>query len=130
VDRLRVVFDFMLDANNVAKMTYSADEVFKVEEVARVPKSSRADWILLRLDHDSNRPFLNIESQAASLGAPLWMLGYLLGLPMKFVDNATVTKAGNMVFECDLDASQGNSGSPVVAPQATCLAFSKPPPWA
>lgn len=115
VDRLRIVFDFVLDANNVPKTTYSNDEVFKVKEVVdhRHNENTGEDWLLLRLDRSPGRPSWRIESQAAPVGSQLQMLGHPLGLPMKYVDNAKVTKTGNAIFECDLDASWGNSGSPV-----------------
>jgi hypothetical protein len=43
------------------------------------------------------------------------MWGHPLGLPMKFVDNAFITTEGNVFFQCDLDASQGDSGAMVMA---------------
>lgn len=113
VSLLRIVFDYILDANDVAKTTYSSDEVFTVKKVVgrRRNANTREDWLLLRLNRSPGRPFLGIESQVAPLDSPLWMLGHPLGLPMKFVDNAKVTRAGSVFFECDLDASWGNSGS-------------------
>jgi hypothetical protein len=114
---LRIVFDFLLDANDVPKTIYSNDEVFAVAEVVdqKMDGNTGEDWLLLRLNKSPGRPFLKpIASQAAPLGTSLQMFGHPLGLPMKFVDGATVTNPGNVTFECDLDASQGNSGSAVL----------------
>jgi hypothetical protein len=104
-----------LAANGVAKTTYSGSEIFTVKEVNRgFNPTTGEDWLLLRLNSKPGRPFLGIESQAAPLGTSLWMLGHPLGLPMKFVDSAAVTLADSVVFDCNLDASDGNSGSLVV----------------
>jgi V8-like Glu-specific endopeptidase len=112
---LRVVFDFMLDSNGVAKQTYSSNEIFTVKEVKRKKDGNTGeDWLLLRLNRSPGRPFREIKSTAAPFEASLQMLGHPLGLPMKFVGNASVTTAGDVTFECDLDASEGNSGSIVL----------------
>jgi hypothetical protein len=115
VKTLRIVFDFILDSNSVPKTIYSDNEVFAATEVKRGDIVAGEDWLLLKLDRSPGRPFQErIETQAEPLGTSLWMLGHPLGLPMKFVDNSKITTEGSVVFECDLDASQGNSGSLVL----------------
>jgi hypothetical protein len=113
---LCVVFDYLLDSQGTVKSTYAADQVFFVtkEENRRYNPLTKEDWLLLRLNANPGRPSRSINKNQAPAGTSLWMLGHPLGLPMKFVDGATITKVGNPCFECDLDASGGNSGSMVL----------------
>lgn len=114
---LRVVFGFQLNANGGVKTTFSNAEVFQVKNIeghGNILNGASDDWLLLRLDRSPARPALPIASAPPIVGAALWMFGHPLGLPMKFVSNGKVTKEAGTSFECNLHASFGNSGSPVV----------------
>jgi hypothetical protein len=116
VTDLRVIFDYQLGS---VKTTFSSSEVFRVknfEAHGNYPNPPADDWLLLRLDRGTGRPALPIASGLPAVGTEVRMFGYPLGLPMKYVSNGKVTGQAGTVFECDLDASYGNSGSPVLNP--------------
>ena len=101
------------------KTTFASSEVFQVKAVVahgNILADRHDDWLLLRLDRSPARPALPIANALPAAGSALWMFGHPLGLPIKFVSNGKVTKQAGTFFECDLDASFGNSGSPVVDP--------------
>lgn len=120
IAKLRVVFDYQFDEQGGLKMTFSPGEIFTVQREDSGPGQN--DWLLLRLSASPQRPYMTtIRRDLAPLGTKLWMLGHPLGLPMKFVDGATIKTAGAAAFRCDLDASDGNSGSLVCEDGSTSV---------
>jgi len=74
------------------------------------------DWALVLLDRAvAGRTPVTLAATAAPVGTPLYMIGYPLGLPEKYVGGGKVVSRtdGAHKFETDLDAFNGNSGSPV-----------------
>jgi hypothetical protein len=110
----KVVFDFKLNAQGKTPTEFTDKQVFAIKSVVAHGNHANNhydDWLLLRLKPTGRTPLLSVAKSKPDLGSGLWMIGHPFGLPMKFVNHATVKKVGDLHFETDLDAAEGNSGS-------------------
>ena len=73
------------------------------------------DYAVLRLDRKSDRSPYKFRTSGKILpDTPVYTIGTPTGLPLKFVDNATVTSdKPKYWFRSDMDVFPGNSGGPV-----------------
>lgn len=116
-DRMRCVFGFRMESEQVVQDEIVAEDVFSVVDVIAPEEIGRStDWALLRLDRPvHHRSPLRIRMQGrVSDDTPVYIIGHPDGLPLKYAGGATVT--GNdpgAIFLANLDAYGGNSGSPV-----------------
>lgn len=75
-----------------------------------------ADFALIQLDRPvADRTPLALAGHPPDLGAPVFMIGFPYGTPLKLTDHARVTFTNPVAsaFVTNLDAFEGNSGSPV-----------------
>lgn len=95
---------------------------FSFAEVTETPdghhqKPVTPDFALIKLDRKvaGRKPVSVNRSGGLARGAPVFVTGYPLNLPLKFAANASVTRDidDDSYFVTNLDAFQGNSGSPV-----------------
>lgn len=71
------------------------------------------DIALIRLNRPMNRPFLALNQKYKNL-EPISMVGHPNGLPQKVTMNAKIKQTiSEDYFATDLDAFEGNSGSPI-----------------
>jgi hypothetical protein len=127
------VFGFeMLDATTF-RDHFDDDDVYFCEEIVERVNTNEDDWGIIRLDRpvepgvDGRLP-LPIRTSGAVESDPaveaLFMTGHTGGMPMKIVggptpvgetglSGATVRQAFDSYFETNVDAYNGNSGSPV-----------------
>jgi tetratricopeptide (TPR) repeat protein len=121
----RVVFGFQADHSGQVRTTFDAKDVYRIESVwqhrftrDKPGEPPIADWAILKLERavEGRVPLSLTSMQALSLNTPLYMLGHPFGLPLKLTLSGEVQKMSHPhLFEADLDAYAGNSGSPVFA---------------
>lgn len=112
----RFVFGFAVKKKGEVPAAVPASDVYSCAGIVARQHYDGSDWALIRLD----RPAAWREPARANLsgrlekGAPLFIMGYPSGLPLKFAAGAAVRDASPKgYFTADLDAFAGNSGSPV-----------------
>lgn len=109
------VFGFKEDTNKIKK-----SDVYKCQEIlSQDLDNSRfmtRDYAIIRLDRKviDREPLPIRTSGRVGLNEELAIIGHPSGLPMKTADSATVKSSRINFFYSDLDAFQGNSGSPVI----------------
>lgn len=117
------VFDWMFDyqSRNGAAQTVgiSMDRVYRCKQIVYAIEEDRApfrDFALVQLDRPVlDREPLKLSTAAVGTGDRVSMIGYPLGLPVKLTDGAKVivNDLSRQAFVTNLDAFDGNSGSPV-----------------
>lgn len=119
VSRYCVVFGYSLLAPQVPEsIVIRAGDVYAFKSVIdRKLTSSAEDWALLELDRSCPRPPLKLGSGHPAANSRVFAIGYPSGLPLKISPSAAVRSAvaSNQCFIAAVDASGGNSGSPVIA---------------
>ncbi len=78
--------------------------------------SEGLDLALVRLKRPSTRPIAAVRrTRELPVGTPLFILGYPLGVPLKYVDGSGITSYNHddRAFRHELDTFSVNSGSPV-----------------
>lgn len=112
---MAVVFGYVMKDALTPVVTIDADQIYRCTEVL-VSQEGDPDWSLIRLDRavTDHVPMLARVSGRAREEQGLLITGHPYGMPRKY-ENAGVIKidAAEAFFETNLDASPGNSGSPV-----------------
>lgn len=100
-------------------MKINGDQVFRCKKIhsRKFENFGAVDYAILELDRPvENRPPVQLGFDVTPYpGMQVTSLGHPLGLPMKFIDSATVIKLvdNDLTIATDLDSFQGNSGSPM-----------------
>jgi tetratricopeptide (TPR) repeat protein len=125
---LLVIFGFQMQSSDQLQDTFEQRDVYHIDAVWNYMfKKNVADWAIVKLDREvEGRDLLTFaDSSTIRFQTQLYMLGHPLGLPLKLTMGAEVkerikTKKTHEIkeeeaplFEADLDAFAGNSGSPV-----------------
>jgi hypothetical protein len=111
------VFDFNVKSNHrksSAQFTFDRDSVYSCRELVYRANSQSMDFAVVRLDRPvPHRAPLKMTSSRIKENSELFMLGYPMGIPLKYANDANVRKVNTNTFTTNLDAFGGNSGSPV-----------------
>jgi hypothetical protein len=115
---IRFVFGYrMLDEDSPELVINNADIYAGAAVIAwQLDETTGADWALIRLDRmvENHRIARIRESGTISDGQAVHLIGYPMGLPLKFAAGASVRdNRYRAVFVANLDSYPGNSGSPV-----------------
>jgi trypsin-like peptidase len=115
---IRFVFGYrMLDADTPDLVISNSDIYSGAEVIAwQDDDTTGADWALIRLDRmvENHRIARIRQSGTISDGQAVHIIGFPMGLPLKFAAGASVRdNRYRAVFVANLDAYPGNSGSPV-----------------
>lgn len=128
LENTKLVFGYQLNNENQSSTEFDKKNIYKIKEVVahNYEKQPCAnvykDWALIKLDRKIQElvPFNLDFSNLPKKGMEVHMLGFPLGLPMKYTGNGKVMKdplrieVNDESFHADLDAFRGNSGSPVI----------------
>jgi hypothetical protein len=77
-------------------------------------KGNLSDWALVRLDRKvGGREPVILSKREITPGKPVYIIGYPVGLPLKYSPEASVGSIGKAHFSADLNVYNGSSGSPV-----------------
>lgn len=117
VTDLRIVFGFAAPEKGIIGTRIPNSQIYKgVEIVDKFYDRSKtgADWTLVRLDRKvTDRPAAAVSQDNIPAAQPVYVIGYPLGLPLKYAPGANVNDIGESHFGANLDVYSGNSGSPV-----------------
>lgn len=115
-DQYHVVFDYAQDAETRA---FRPDQVYgcqKIEYYRYDEWNDREDLAVIRLDRKvTDRAPIKLNFSPVKVGSAVTLLGYPLGLPLKSVNDGTVSavNAEKLSFRHTLDTFSCNSGGPV-----------------
>ncbi|MCX5787744.1 MAG: serine protease [Elusimicrobia bacterium] len=113
----RIVFGFSVSREGQYPTAVPASDVYQCVKILSVRKEEEGeDWGLIELDRpvEGRQPLKVNESGAIKKGAPLVLMGYPSGLPLKVAAGASVKRVSKEgYFVADVDSYAGNSGSPV-----------------
>lgn len=115
IKKTRLVFGFQ-NANGNQKFRFTDQNIYKIKKVAAWSFNKDVDWALLKLDLEVIDEFPPLKCNFAKKVAKktsLYMLGHPGGLPLKYTGEGEVKALEPYLFQADLDAFGGNSGSPV-----------------
>ena len=114
------LFDYVeTSVKKVKKQKISEDNLYRCKRIVYAVVETDGigrDFALIQLDRAvTKRGYLTLAKKKARVGEAVSMIGAPMGLPLKVTDNAKVLKNNEdeSTFMTDLDAFQGNSGSPV-----------------
>jgi hypothetical protein len=100
-----------------ASMTFPAEEVFSCEDIVT---SKKHDLAFLKMKEGYGKPHSSpssTEHGRLSQGQRIHVLGFPMGIPMKWATGQLLSKAKH-VFYAEVSTFEGNSGSPVFDDQA------------
>ena len=112
-----VVFGYEMLNKGQANTRFPAKDVYLISEELEVKKDANSDWAVVQLDRVVNdRKTFEFKAGEIKKGTKLTLFGYPVGLPLKIANGGEVleNQKGRTVFATNVDAFQGNSGSPVL----------------
>ena len=120
---IRFVFGYYASrANDPGPLSFHGRQVFQAATIIdgtwEAVEAGGEDWAVVRLDrpvpHEIAEPVKLVRSSRIPDGAPVYVIGYPSGLPLKYAPNASVrTNTSRAYFIANLDTFGGNSGSGV-----------------
>jgi V8-like Glu-specific endopeptidase len=116
VRNLRVIFGFKMSGPGTPEIKVPNENIYLAAGiVGKVYKgrSNGADWALLKLDRKVKGRPARLSGNGIAYNQEVYVLGYPLGLPLKYAPKAYIRDIKETYFTADLDVYSGNSGSPV-----------------
>lgn len=111
------VFDYKSNANGFVTTRFNNNQIYFCKEVLDNNRFADADWRVLKLDRSANRAPLRLLRELPDDFQQLQLtaIGHPLGLPIKATINGQLRNAeSDHFFLANIDAFEGNSGSPVM----------------
>jgi V8-like Glu-specific endopeptidase len=117
--RTAFVFDFEIKKGRSTFGTVPEKSVYSCRSLVHTQTGPEGDFAIVRLDRivTSRKPMGLRSGDAPAPGTTLALLGYPMGIPLKYAAGAVVRDSGGPFFISSLDAYAGNSGSPIVNPR-------------
>jgi hypothetical protein len=123
VTSIRFVFGFRMEDEDTSVTRIPNSDIYSGKTlIGRIEENSGPDWALIQLDRPvTGRAVLKVRrSGRIADNAPVSVIGYPSGLPIKFADGANVRdNTPTAFFVANLDTYGGNSGSPVFGADGT-----------
>jgi len=116
LENFRAVFGYRMEDDGTPVTRFPSENIYRAKELLDRkydPMDSGSDWALVRLDRAAGDDFIRFSQMEVSFNRGVYVLGYPLGLPIKFCGGAEVRGIKPAFFDSDLDIYGGNSGSPV-----------------
>lgn len=117
VTDLRILFGYKMLDSLTPVTRFSNENIYRGSEfIGRVHKNgaNASDWSLIKLDRDVvGQTAAALSKEDISFKQAIYVMGYPLGLPLKFVRGATVRNVHDTYFEANLNIYSSSSGSPV-----------------
>ncbi len=119
-DKFAWVFNYALKSAGDSRYTKtSPNQIYKCKRVIsqRIEDFGAVDYTIIELDRpvEGRQPLRLGFDAIVKVGMSVTNIGHPSGLPLKFVDGATVIRLSDSdrTLDTDLDVFQGTSGSPV-----------------
>jgi hypothetical protein len=106
----------ILKESGKPNLDFRMDDVYKASRIIQSEKLNELDLVLIKLERTVKGaiPLTIQKSFAPKFGDQVYSLGYPVGLPMKYISNASVrSNESEFFYYTTLDTFRGNSGSPV-----------------
>lgn len=116
VTKLRFFFDYKMTNSSTAVTEIPDQNIYKgVEIVGREENlETGSDWALVKLDRKVvGQEISKLSEDEIVTDRPVYIIGYPVGLPLKYSPGATVSNIHEAYFSADLNVYCGSSGSPV-----------------
>lgn len=118
------IFDYKMDKQDSSLQEGSWKNVYSCKSILKSKQSKNwlglgkhnhnSDYAIIQLSRSTGREPFKLADRKPQVGTNLTLVGYPSGLPLKIADEAKVKSINRKVFNADLDAFGGNSGSPVL----------------
>jgi hypothetical protein len=116
VTDLRFIFGYKMLDSSTPVTQVPKENIYKgVKIIDRAyNRSNGADWALVKLDHNVvGHRIVKLSTKEISCDMKVYIIGYPLGLPLKYSPGASVSDISKAHFSADLNVYCGSSGSPV-----------------
>jgi hypothetical protein len=116
VTDLRFLFGYKMSAPSTPITEIPEQNIYNgVRIVCRAyNRNNGSDWALVKLDRNVvGQPVAKLSKKEISRGKPVYIIGYPVGLPLKYSPGASVGDITEGYFSADLNVYCGSSGSPV-----------------
>jgi hypothetical protein len=117
VKDLRFVFGYKMMDSSASVTGILQKDIYKgVRIIHRVyrRKGNQSDWALVKLDRSVvGQEAVTLSREEITLNKPVYIIGYPVGLPLKYSPGAIVSEISEAYFSADLNVYNGSSGSPV-----------------
>lgn len=117
VTDLRIVFGYQMLDSYKPVVQVPHENIYKgVKIIHKVlnREINKSDWALVQLDREvEDREAVVLSEDMIACDQPVYVIGYPMGLPVKYAPGAKVRGFKDAFFSADLDTYMGNSGSPV-----------------
>lgn len=113
---LRFVFGYRMSDSSTPVIQVPNKNIYKgIDIIGRdYDHNKRSDWALVKLDRDVvGQLAAKLSGKEISPEKPVYIIGYPVGLPLKYSPGATVSDITKTCFSADLNVYCGSSGSPV-----------------
>jgi hypothetical protein len=117
---LRIVFGYRMSAPTCPVIQIPNENIYKAAEIThRVYRridlmGDGTDFVLVQLGREvKGQEVITLSKCQAACQQSVYVIGYPLGLPLKYAPGAHVRGIEKAYFSADLDVYMGNSGSPV-----------------
>lgn len=116
------LFDYRRESDGTLSMDkFSSAQLYHCKQIVYAVNEQQApfrDFALIQLDRKVKRSYLPLDDQNPAVGQPVAMISHPFGTPAKVSTNAFViwSQHSRQSFITNLDAVDGDSGSPVFGP--------------
>jgi hypothetical protein len=116
VTDLRIVFGYKMLNPNTPVTRVPDENIYQGIKIIRNVLNrgvNQSDWALVQLDREVEGQEMAVLSEdMIACDQPVYVIGYPMGLPVKYAPGAKVCGFKDAFFAADLDTYMGNSGSP------------------
>jgi hypothetical protein len=116
VTNLRFVFGYKMSSASTPITEISKQDIYKGVRIVRkiYNRDNGSDWALVKLDRKvEGQPVAKLSKKEISRDKPVYIIGYPVGLPLKYSPGASVGDISEAYFSADLNVYCSSSGSPV-----------------
>jgi hypothetical protein len=113
----RFVFGYRFGNPTEPPLVIPEENIYKGIRVIKEydKNANETDWALIKLDRKVKGVTpLELSSENITRTRPVYIIGYPVGLPLKYAPGACIREVFPDSFVSDLDVFSGNSGSPVI----------------
>jgi hypothetical protein len=118
------IFDYHMPAANASAspLSFDSNNVYGCKKIVYRVNANTADFAVVQLDRSvQDRTPVTLTNNKVQDHSEIFMIGYPMGIPLKYANDAHVRMSRSHSFMTDLDAFGGNSGSAVFSQETNEL---------